>query len=86
MKIIHTERLMFKQTNEQTTQQTVCMGYWHHAIIIIIIIIIITNHHIQNPFSLKEEAPNLSRHNVSYNINKTGEQPVQLISSLGLYL
>jgi len=63
MKIIHTERLMLKHTNEQTTQKTVCMGNWHHAIIIIIIIIIIviiTNHNIQNPFSLKEEAPNLS--------------------------
>jgi hypothetical protein len=38
----------------------------------IIIIKIITNHCIQNPFSLKAEAPILSLHNVSYNVNKTG--------------
>jgi len=65
---------MLQHTTEQTTQQTVCMGNWHHAIIIMMI----TNHHIQ--------APSLSRHNVSYNINKTREQPVQLTSSLVLYL
>jgi hypothetical protein len=57
-----------------------CCCYYYY------IIIIITNHLVQNPFSLKEEAPNLSQHNVSNNTNKTGEQPVQWISSLGLYL
>jgi hypothetical protein len=54
---------MLKHTTQQTIQQTVRMGNWHHAIIIIIIII--TNHVIQNPFSLKEEAPNLSQYTIS---------------------